>query len=48
MNVFLANKQMQFGVGLKEIETMTPQQAYLFEKELSNAAKELEKINGRY
>lgn len=48
MNVFIANKQLQFGVGLKEIETMTPQQAYLFKQELTKTAKELDKIDGRY
>ena len=51
MEIFLANKEMQFNVGLKEIEQMTPQQAYLFQKELKKAQKELERVNlnnGRY
>lgn len=45
MNVFLANKSMQFGVSLKEIEQMTPAQAYLLKRELTKTAKELERIN---
>ena len=49
MGLFLANKQIGFNVGLAEIEKMTPQQAYLFRKELEKAAQELERIsnNGR-
>lgn len=45
MDLFLANKQLHFDVSLKEIQTMTPEQAYLLEKQIKNAAKELERIN---
>jgi len=49
MNIFLTNKSLQFGIGLKEIEQMTPQQAFLLKKELTKTSKELERINnGRY
>ena len=45
MDLFLANKQLNFDVSLKEIQTMTPEQAYLLEKQIKKAAKELERIN---
>ena len=45
MNLFLANKQVGFNVSLKELETMMPEQAYLFRKQVAKAAQELERIN---
>ena len=44
MSIFLANRQLQFNVGLKELEQMTPEQAYLFKNQLMRASKELERI----
>lgn len=40
----MANKQIGFNVGLNEIETMTPEQAYLFKRELQKAVRQLENI----
>ena len=49
MNVFLASTSMQFGISLKDIENMTPEQAYLLKRELKKTSQELERINnGRY
>ena len=50
MNLFMANKQMFMGVSLNEIKGMTPQEAYLFGKQVEETAKviELERLkNGR-
>ena len=42
MNLFMANKQMFMGVSLNEIKGMTPQEAYLFGKQVEAAAKAIE------
>ncbi len=42
----MANKQLFMGVSLEELKKMTPQEGYLFGKQVSEALKalELEKI----
>ncbi len=42
MTLFTANKQLGFGVSLSELKQMTPQEAYLFSKQVSLAAKQME------
>lgn len=46
MSLFMANKQLGFGVSLEELKHMTPQEAYIFGKQVSEAiqAIELEKL----
>ena len=42
MNLFMANKQLGFGVSLQELKTMTPQEAYLFSKQVTEAIRQVE------
>ena len=49
MNLFMLNKLAGFNAGLAEIKTMTPQEGYLFTKQVINAAmriKEMRKKRG--
>ena len=45
MSLFMANTQLHFNISLKDIENMTPEQAYLLRKQIEKTAKELERIN---
>lgn len=42
MNLYMANKQIGFGVTLEEIKKMTPQEGYLFSKQVMEAVKQIE------
>lgn len=42
MNLFMANKQLGFGVNLEELKRMTPQEAYLFGQQVAEALRQLE------
>ena len=42
MNLFMANKQIGFCVTLEEIKKMTPQEGYLFSKQVMEAVKQIE------
>ena len=46
MNLFMANKQLGFGVSLDELKHMTPAEAYLFGRQVCEAARlvELERL----
>lgn len=44
MSLFMANTQLHFNIGLKDIENMTPEQAYLLRKQLERTAKEIERL----
>ncbi|HIU85477.1 TPA: hypothetical protein IAD52_00725 [Candidatus Spyradomonas excrementavium] len=42
MNLFMANKQLGFGVNLEELKRMTPQEAYLFMQQVAEALRKFE------
>lgn len=42
MNLFSANKQLMFNVTLGELKAMTPQEGWVFSKQIEKAVKELE------